>query len=177
VTADYTQAVAEASEQGAVLWVGEYGGNTSAGGGFLAATEAFLTDSLAEQEARRVGSAFWAYFPSDNTFSLVDANGAEKGTLVDIFSRAYPMMTAGIPQTIAWDLDARTFDFTFAEDPTGDVHDPTIVFVPAARHYPGGFVVDTSPGVTATFDARRSVLIVRRDPSESLHEVHVRPAP
>src|SRR5262249_56121112 len=31
VTADYTQAVAEASEQGAVLWVGEYGGNTSAG--------------------------------------------------------------------------------------------------------------------------------------------------
>ena len=96
---------------------------------------------------------------------------------MDIFSRAYPMMTAGIPQTIAWDLDARTFDFTFAEDPTGDVHDPTIVFVPAARHYPGGFVVDTSPGVTATFDARRSVLIVRRDPSESLHEVHVRPAP
>jgi endoglycosylceramidase len=177
VTTDYAQAVAEASEQGAVLWVGEYGGNTSAGGGFLAATEAFLTDSLAEQEARRVGSAFWAYFPSDNTFSLVDANGAEKGTLVDIFSRAYPMMTAGIPQTIAWDLDTRTFDFTFSEDPAGEVHDPTIVFVPATRHYPGGFVVDTSPGLSATFDARRSVLVVRRDPSESLHTVHIRPAP
>ena len=53
-------------------------------------------------------------------------------------------MTAGIPQAIAWDPDGRTFDFAFSEDPAGDVHDPTIVFVPAARRYPGGFVVDTT---------------------------------
>ena len=177
VTADYAQAAVEAAEQGAVLCVGEYGGSTVSDGGFLDATELFLADSLAEQEARLVGSAFWAYFPSDNTFSLVDADGAEKGRLVERFTRAYPMMTAGIPQTIAWDPDARTFDFAFAEDAGREVRDPTIVFVPAARHYPGGFVVETSPGVTARFDARRSVLVVRRDPAESVHEVHLRPAP
>jgi hypothetical protein len=177
VTADYAQAAVEAAEQGAVLWVGEYGGSTVSDGGFLDATELFLADSLAEQEARLVGSGFWAYFPSDNTFSLVDAAGGEKGRLVEIFTRAYPMMTAGIPQTLAWDPDARTFDFAYAEDPGGGVRDPTIVFVPAARHYPGGFVVDTSPGVTARFDARQSVLVVRRDPGEPVHEVHVRPAP
>jgi hypothetical protein len=178
VTADYEQATVEAAEQGAVLWVGEYGGNTASDGGFLDATELFLTHSLAEQEARLVGSGFWAYFPSDNTFSLVDAGGAEKGRLVDIFARAYPMATAGIPQTIAWDPDARTFDFTFAEDPDHDVRDPTIIFVPADRHYPGGFVLETSSGVTAVFDMRRSVLVVRRrDRTEPLHEVHIRPAP
>jgi hypothetical protein len=178
VTADYDQAAVEAAEQRAVLWVGEYGGSTVPDGGFLDATELFLAHSLAEQEARLVASGFWAYFPSDNTFSLVDADGGEKGRLVDIFTRAYPMATAGIPQTIAWDPDARTFDFTFVEDPEDDARDPTIVFVPADRHYPGGFVVDTSPGVTAVFDARRSVLVVRRrDRSEPLHEVHVRPAP
>jgi cellulase (glycosyl hydrolase family 5)/glycosyl hydrolase family 5 len=177
VTTDYAQAAVEAAEQGAVLWVGEYGGSTVAAGGFLDATELFLADSLAEQEAGLMGSAFWAYFPSDNTFSLVDADGAEKGRLVDVFARPYPMMTAGVPKTIAWDADTRTFDFAFAEDPDNDVGDPTIVFVPAARHYPGGFAVATSPGVTAVFDAGQNVLVVRRERSEPLHEVHVRPAP
>src|SRR6185436_15091054 len=158
VTTDYAQAMVEAAEQGAVLWVGEFGGSTVPEGGFLDATELFLEHSLAEQEARLVGSGFWAYFPSDNTFSLVGADGAEKGRLVDIFVRPYPMATAGIPRSIAWDRDARSFDFTFAEDAEHDVRDPTIVFVPADRHYPDGFVVETSPGLAARFDARRSVL-------------------
>lgn len=178
VTTDYAQAMVEAAEQGAVLWVGEFGGSTVPEGGFLEATELFLEHSLAEQEARLVGSGFWAYFPSDNTFSLVDADGAEKGRLVDIFVRPYPMATAGIPRAIAWDGDARTFDFTFAEDMEHGLRDPTIVFVPAARHYPDGFDVETSPGLVAKFDARRSVLVVRRlDRMEALHEVHIRPAP
>jgi endoglycosylceramidase len=177
VTTDYAQAAVEAVEQGAVLWVSEFGGSTVQAGGFLDATELFLAHSLAEQEARLVGSAFWAYFPSDNTFSLVDAAGAEKGGLVDIFARPYPTTTAGIPLSVAWDPEARTFHFTFAEDGGNDVRDPTIVFVPAARHYPDGFVVDTSAGLTAEFDARRSVLVVRRDRSESVHELRIRPAP
>jgi endoglycosylceramidase len=178
VTADYDQAEAEAAELGAVLWVGEYGGSTVAAGGFLDATELFLADSLAEQETRLLGSGFWAYFPSDNTFSLVDAAGEEKGDLVDIFIRPYPMMTAGIPQAIGWNPDLRTFDFTFIEDPDEDVRDPTLVFLPAERRYPDGFVVETSPGLTAEFEARQNVLVVRRrDRSEGLHEVHIHPAP
>jgi hypothetical protein len=88
------------------------------------------------------------------------------------------MATAGIPQSIAWDADARTFDFTFVEDATQPVRDPTMVFVPAERHYPDGFVVETSPGVAATFDPRQSVLVVRRlDRTEPLHELHIRPQP
>jgi hypothetical protein len=177
VTADYVQAATEAAEQGAVLWAAEYGGSTVEAGGFLAATEQFLADSLAEQEARLLGSAFWAYFPVDNTFSLVDATAAEKGRLVDIFTRPYPMFTAGIPRTIAWDPHAGSFDFAFDEDPDHDIRDPTVVFVPAARRYPGGFRFETTPGDRAVFDARRSVLVVQRDRAVAHHEIHLSPAP
>ena len=177
VTTDYAQAAAEAAEQGAVLWVGEYGGSTVAAGGFLAATEQFLADSLSEQDMRLLGSGFWAYFPTDNTFSLVDVTGAEKGRLVDIFTRPYPMLTAGIPRTIAWDAAAGTFDFAFDEDPDRDVRDPTVVFLPGARRYPGGVAIETTAGDKATFDALRSVLIVERDRSVAHHEVHLHPFP
>jgi hypothetical protein len=176
VDRDYAQAAAEAAAQEAVLWVGEYGGNTDADGGFLAATELFLRDSLEEQEERLVGSGFWAYFPSDNTFSLVDASGAEKGALVDLLARPYPMATAGIPEELRWDPATRELFYRFAEDPAGGVKDPTIVFVPAARHYPAGFVVETSAGEVARFDAARSRLVLRRDPSHAEHTLRLRPA-
>jgi endoglycosylceramidase len=177
VTADYALAASEAAAQGAPLWVGEFGGNTAVAGGFLDATEQFLTDSLAEQEAHLVGSAFWAYFPGDNTFSLVTNTGAEKGRLVDIWVRPYPILTAGIPETLAWDPDTHEFLFRFAEDPERSIRDPTVVFVPAARHYPGGFTVETTPGDTAVFDARTSRLLLRRDPQVPVHELRIHPVP
>jgi hypothetical protein len=31
--------------------------------------------------------------------------------------------------------------------------------------------------MTARFDPRKSILVVRRDRSEALHEVHIHPAP
>jgi endoglycosylceramidase len=176
VDRDYAQAAAEAAVQEAVLWVGEYGGNTDADGGFLAATELFLRDSLEEQEERLVGSAFWAYFPSDNTFSIVDRSGAEKGTLVDLLARPYPMATAGIPEELRWDPETRELFFRFAEDGSRAVRDPTVVFVPAARHYAGGVVLETSPGDVARFDAARSRIILRRDPARSVHTLRLRPA-
>jgi aryl-phospho-beta-D-glucosidase BglC (GH1 family) len=62
ITADYALAETEASTLGGPLVCGEYGGNTAADGGFLAATEQFVRDTLAEQDRRLVGGAIWAYF-------------------------------------------------------------------------------------------------------------------
>lgn len=56
------------------------------------------------------------------------------------------------------------------------IPDPTEIFLPAARQYPGGFSVETSPGDVATFDAERSLLVVRRDRSRSAHSLRVAPA-
>lgn len=175
VDADYALAAAEAAAQGAVLWPGEYGGNTTAAGGFLAATELFLRHTLEEQEERLVGSAVWAYVPTDNTFSLVDAAGNEKGALVDLFARPYPQATAGIPQALHWDPDTRVLTFSFAEDPSRRIPDPTVIFVPFARHYPAGVTIETSPGESVRVDLRRSRIVVRRDRGRTLHTIVLRP--
>jgi endoglycosylceramidase len=175
VDADYALAASEAAAQGAVLWVGEYGGNTNLADGFRAATELAIRDHLDEQDERLVGGAVWAYFPTDNTFSVVDAAGNEKGALVDLLAQPYPQATAGTPQALAFDPVSREFTYTFAEDPTRRIADPTVVFVPFARHYPTGAVVGTTPGDRAFIDEKHSRILVRRDRSLALHTITVRP--
>jgi len=173
--ADYALAASEAAAYGAVLWVGEYGGNTEAAGGFLAATALAVRHQLDAQDARRVGGAVWAYFPTDNTFSLVDAAGNEKGALVDLLARPFPQSTAGVPLALHFDPDTRELTYSFAEDPTRRIPDPTVLFVPFARHYPEGVVVETTAGDRAKVDVGRNRIVVRRDRETPVHTITVRP--
>ena len=175
VDADYALAASEAAAQGAVLWIGEHGGNTNEAGGFRAATELAIRDALDEQDERLVGGAAWAYFPTDNTFSVVDADGVEKGALVDRLARPYPQVTAGTPQSLHFDSDTREMTYTFIEDPSRRIPDPTIVFVPFARSYPNGVDVETTPGDRALVDVRRSRIVLRRDRSRMVHTLTVWP--
>jgi hypothetical protein len=175
VDADYALAEREAAAQGAVLWVGEHGGSTDVAGGFRAATEFAIRDHLDEQNQRIVGGAAWAYFPTDNTFSVVDAAGNEKGALVDLLAQPYPQSTAGIPQALSFDVASRSFTYAFAEDPTRRISDPTVIFVPFARHYPTGVVVETTPGDSVVLDEKRNRILLRRDRSVPVHTITVRP--
>ena len=117
ITADYTLAASEAMQLGGPLFAAEFGGNTEVAGGYLPATEQFLRDSLAEQDRRLVGGAVWAYFPSDNTFSVVDAAGNEKGDLVDILARPYARRIAGIPTVMQFDPTTKRVHFSFPTIP------------------------------------------------------------
>ncbi len=175
ITADYELASAEAQTLGGPLFAGEFGGNTNAEGGFLAANEQFLRDTLAEQDRRLVGGAVWAYFPSDNTFSVVDAEGNEKGNLVNILARPYARRIAGIPTAMRFDLDSREFSFSFRDDPERQAPDPTEIFLPVARHYPSGFSVEVTPGDRWQFEEAGSRLLIFRGPSAA-HELRVTPA-
>jgi endoglycosylceramidase len=160
VARDYAQTVAEAAEQGGVPWIGEYGGITDVAGGFLAATERFLADSLAEQDRALIGSVWWAYFPSDNGFSIVDAEGTPKGRLVDILVRPWARRTAGIPLAMAVAEDGRSFELRFAADPSRDVRAPTEIFVPPAWIETGVTVEVDGRDAAATIDAERSLVLV-----------------
>jgi endoglycosylceramidase len=175
VDADYALAASEAAGQGAVLWVGEWGGSTVEAGGFLAATELAFRHQLDEQDERLVGGAAWAYFPTDNTFSVVDAAGAEKGALVDLLARPYPQATAGVPQSLRWDPDTLEFSYSFAEDAARKIPDPTTIFVPFARHFPGGIEVETTPGDRVVVDVARSRVLLKRDRAQPLHTITIRP--
>jgi endoglycosylceramidase len=173
--ADYALAASEAGGYGAALWVGEYGGNTEAAGGFRDATALAIRHQLDAQDAHLAGGAVWAYFPTDNTFSLVDVAGNEKGTLVDEWSRPYAQQTAGSPLALHYDVDTRELTYTFAEDATRKIPDPTVLFVPFARHYPGGVVVETTAGDEARVDVARNRIVLRRDRANPLHTIVVRP--
>ena len=175
VRADYGLAVREASTLGGPLVVGEFGGNTDVEGGFRSATEQFLRDSLAEQAARLVGGAVWAYFPSDNTFSIVDAEGNEKGELVDILARPFARRVAGIPTATHFDLDTKEFTLSFHNDDEQQPPDPSEIFVPS-RHYPMGFQVDLSPGDRWEYDRDGQRLFLFRGPSAE-HTLRIVPPP
>ena len=173
VHADYNLATRESTTLGGPLFAGEFGGNTDVAGGFRSATEQFLRDSLAEQEARLVGGAVWAYFPSDNTFSIVDASGQEKGELVDVLVRPFARRVAGIPTAMHFDLDTKEFSFSFRNDDEQRPPDPTEIFVPT-RQYPLGFRVDIGAGDRWEYDRNGQRVLLFRGPVTE-HTLHILP--
>jgi endoglycosylceramidase len=158
ITADYEVAAREAREFGGPLFAGEFGGNTNLEGDFRPATEAFLRDSLDEQDRRLLGGAVWAYFPSDNTFSVVDADGNEKGDLVNIVARPYARRIAGVPTEMRWDPAMREFVFSWRVE-AGQQSDVTEVFVPN-RHFPLRFI-ELPPGVVQSARPEEQTVLFR----------------
>ena len=173
VARDYDQAVTEAQRLGGPLFAAEFGGNTSADDGYREATTQFLTDSLDAQDARLVGGAVWAYFPGDNTFSIVDATRAEKAPLVDAVVRPFARRIAGRPTRTAFDADSGTYTLEFVDEDGPDVPDPSELFVPA-RRYPGGFTVTTSGKDAFEIAPDGSQVLVYRG-GRGTHEVQVSP--
>lgn len=178
IAADYELAAMEAAGLGGPLFSGEFGGNTNEADGFRAATELFLRDSLAEQDRRLIGGVVWAYFPSDNTFSVVDADGNEKGGLVDVLARPFARRVAGIPTEMSFDPQTKEFRLVFRDDESRTVPDPTEIFLPAARHYPNGVDLEVpSNGDRIAIEsgtAGARVLLYRG--SAVTHEVRLRPS-
>ena len=162
---DLGQAVQEAAHLGGPLVVGEYGGDADGGTGFLDATALFLRDMYAAMDRRLAGGTAWAYFPGGNGFSVVDAEGNEKGDTVRYIARPYARRIAGIPTAMSWDPQTEEFDFAFRDDPGREVSDPTEIFIPAARHYPGGFDVEVGTGDRWEYDAANSRILMYRGAS------------
>jgi hypothetical protein len=167
ITADYALAETEAATLGGPLFCGEYGGNTSVAGGYLDATTLFARDTLAEQDRRLVGGAVWAYFPSDNTFSVVDADGNPKGELVDTLSHPYARRIAGVPLSMSFDPGTGEFSFSFQDDPARDVPGPTEIFLPPS--FSG--TIEISDGSYALSGNR---LLYHRG-SPGVHTIYARP--
>lgn len=167
--ADYDAAIAEAVTLGGPLFVGEYGGNADGGPGFLEATELFLRDTYAELDRRLIGGTVWAYFPGGNGFSVVDADGNEKGELVDMIARPYARRIAGIPTAMGFDVDTKEFNVSFRNDDARRPPDPTEIFVPATRHYPNGFEVEVTAGDRWELDATGTRILLYRGHATEHH--------
>jgi hypothetical protein len=164
--ADYDTAIAEAAILGGPLVVGEFGGNAD---GFLPATEQFLRDTYDELDRHLSGGTVWAYFPQGNGFSVVDANGVEKGHLVDMIARPYARRIAGIPLAMSFDVKTKEFNLSFRDDEARQPLDPTEIFVPASRHYPNGFTIEVSEGDHWKLDASGTRIMLFRGGGSEHH--------
>jgi endoglycosylceramidase len=122
----------EADELGAALWIGEYGGSTSAAG--IAAYMDAEYDAFAAVAA---GSMYWSY-DRDEGYGLLNPDGTTKDVLVSTVRRPYPDRVAGTPVSWSWDEATATFRFTYEPDPALAL--PTEISVPSGV-YPDGYSV------------------------------------
>jgi len=86
----------------------------------------------------------WAIF-SDKS----PAGRVERKYILDVVVRPRPLVVAGRLEHYGTDFATLTFAMTLQSDPALGA---TEMFVPAERHYPGGFRVQVGPGLTLAHD-------------------------
>ncbi len=124
---DYRLAQEEADSMNAPFIAAEYGADSS----FLSETELYINHHQQSQLERLVGGLAWAYFPGDDTFSVVDESGAAKGNLVEALTRPNARAVAGVPTTQSYRWDTGQYQLTFQPNP--QVAAPTIIDTPHGK--------------------------------------------
>ncbi len=123
----------EARDRSAALWIGEYGAPGAAPG-----IAEYMTAQYDAAGAVAASNMVWAYDASVN-YGLLNPDGSEKQSLLDVVVRPYPERIAGDPVSYAFDAATKTFTLTYR--PTRSITAPTVVSV-APRLYPAGYTVE-----------------------------------
>jgi endoglycosylceramidase len=143
-TSAFEQARITAERIGAVELVTEFGATDDLT--LLARVTRLADENL-------VGWQYWAYKQwldpttqsqssgGQGMFAADDDLSSVKLEKLKILSRPYPQYTAGTPLALAFDLDTGAFSYRYAPRAGGGA---TEIFVPAALHYPGGYVLEVS---------------------------------
>jgi len=80
---------------------------------------------------------------------------------LDVLSRPYPRAVAGTP--VSWSFMSasadQAFSFVYTADPA--VRAPTEIFIPVARHYPGGYTVRVTGPAIVTSAPDATILTLR----------------
>jgi len=122
-----------------------------------------LPDSLGNIECNFVlGQAdkhleSWTYWDTASGGVFWDGDGNPKEEVVKVFSRPYPVATAGKPISI--NFDHQTGDFTFEFIPSRSMTVPTVIYVPPL-HYGSGYNVTVSEDLQWAEDANNANYIL-----------------
>jgi endoglycosylceramidase len=107
-----------------------------------------LAATTAEANKYLLSWAYWAWkYYDDPTGSTDEALAAPNGHLykkVFILSQTYAQAIAGRPLSMYFDPYSGYFHLLYL--PSHSIHEPTIIFVPVALHYPHGYCVAVSGG-------------------------------
>lgn len=154
------------------MLIGEFGLGWSMPG-----AQAWLREALKVADQTSSGWAYWSYEVDSgpDSWGLLTPAG-EETPQVNELTRTYARAVAGHPESMSTDPETNVYTITFTE--TG-VSAPTEIFVPAERHYPGGFEVKSSDpdgSWTQSWDPARQILSVTSDASQGSHTITVEPA-
>jgi hypothetical protein len=133
VTQNAADLAGEARMLGAGLWIGEYGGMSDSPG-----ITDYMDAEYAAFAAVAAGTTYWSY-SKGGSYSVLDADGVEKKTLLAALVRPWPERVAGTPVSYGFDAATTTFTLTYEPEPTMTA--PTVIRVPE-RVYPGGYQVE-----------------------------------
>jgi endoglycosylceramidase len=174
LAADYARALALARALGGPLLLGEIGGDAPPRGSYRPTTPGFIAASFAELDRLLVGGAVWAFVARGEERFAAQPVGIGNEAAARALARPYARRIAGLPTSMALDEATGEWRFSFRDDPDVAPPDPTEIFVPARRRYPGGFSVEVSPGDRWTFDERTQRLLLYRGGGDE-HWVRIAP--
>lgn len=138
-----------------------------------------LSHMVARADRHLLGWAYWQWKhyqdPTGNAAEALATTGPGGTPRVDparaaILSEPYAEAVAGTPLSMGYDPATDTFALVYRPDPA--VRAPTVVFVPVARHYPGGYCASVVGG-RVTSSPGASHLTVAASPTAPEVAVHV----
>jgi len=108
----------------------------------------------------------WTYWDtSDGWGAFWDEEGNTNLDQVKVFSRPYPMATAGVPHSIKFNTETQFFTYLF--EANTDITSPTEIFVPPLWYPPGEYQIQTSEDLSYTVDENNpSIIQVTAAPSD-----------
>jgi endoglycosylceramidase len=126
----------ETEAQEAPLLLGEWGFDPE-----WSNADLFMRELLEMGDRMMLGWTYWSYDPGG--WGIWERN--EQGEFVErdkanAVVRPYPQRVAGIPRSFSYDRDTRVFELAFDPSPSATL--PTEIYLPAARHYPGGWSLE-----------------------------------
>jgi endoglycosylceramidase len=174
VAPSYARAAELARTIGGPLVVGEIGGDAPPIEGYRPVSRELLAASLDQLDRGLASGAVWALV--ERTGGAAPGAPGISDEDAAVLARPFARRIAGIPQEMRFDAGSGEFHLRFVDDGTVKPPDPSEIFVPAERRYPGGFSVEVSDGDQWTFDAHNQRVLLYRGPGAT-HEVTIRPAP
>lgn len=126
-----------------------------------------LTSSLIDQYALSVSRphfaderACWSldnknYFCGAVILGKQGLGGEERKYVTDVFVRVYPQKIAGKLNSSSYNFDNDRFSMQYT---SGTAKGQTQIYIPQTRHFPNGFTVKHSAGITLVFDPSQKTL-------------------
>jgi len=90
----------------------------------------------------------WIDYPGGvgdgDLFDNADDRGTIRQKMADTLARPAPQLVSGTPTTYSYDPSSGRMELSWT--PRSGVTAPTVIYVPVARHYPGGYAVRVTGG-------------------------------